>query len=62
MHQTGDQEVTGLSHVWQHSFVQTDHEIFSMLIFSLLVIQEGQLSVCDKRMCTNTARLVKFTV
>ena len=28
-----------------HSFVDIDHEIFSMVILSLLLIQEGQLSV-----------------
>ena len=28
----------------QHSFVEIDHEIFSMVILSLLLIQEGQLS------------------
>ena len=30
----------------QHSFEETDHEIFSTVILSLLLIQEGQLSVC----------------
>ena len=39
---------------WQHSFVESDHEIFSMVIRSLLLIQEGQLSVSGKRMCTST--------
>ena len=29
-----------------------DHEIFSTVILSLLLIQEGQLSVSGKRMCT----------
>ena len=29
-----------------------DHEIFSMVILSLPLIQEGQLSVSDERMCT----------
>ena len=29
----------------QHSFVKIDHEIFSTVILSLLLIQEGQLSV-----------------
>ena len=29
-----------------------DHEIFSAVILSLLLIQEGQLSVSGKRMCT----------
>ena len=50
---TGDQEVAG----WtppdrQHSFVKIDHEIFSTIILSLLLIQEGQLSVSGKRMHT----------
>ena len=36
----------------QHSFVDIDHEIFSTVILSLLLIQEGQLSVSGKRMCT----------
>ena len=35
----------------QHSFVEIDHEIFSMVIFSLPLIQEGQLSVSGKRIC-----------
>ena len=29
-----------------------DHEIFSTVILSLPLIQEGQLSVSDERMCT----------
>ena len=29
----------------QHSFVEIDHEIFSTVILSLPLIQEGQLSV-----------------
>ena len=37
---------------WQHSFVEIDHEIFSTVILSLLLIQEGQLSVSGERMCT----------
>ena len=36
----------------QHSFVETDHEIFSTVILSLQLIQEGQLSVSGERMCT----------
>ena len=36
----------------QHSFVEIDHEIFSMVILSLPLIQEGQLSVSGDRMCT----------
>ena len=36
----------------QHSFMEIDHEIFSTVILSLLLIQEGQLSVSGERMCT----------
>ena len=35
----------------QHSFI-IDHEIFSTVILSLPLIQEGQLSVSGERMCT----------
>ena len=35
---------------WQHSFMESDHEIFSTVILSLQLIQEGQLS--GERMCT----------
>ena len=35
----------------QHSFLEIDREIFSMVILSLLLIQEGQLSVYGERMC-----------
>ena len=34
----------------QHSFMEIDHEIFSTVILSLPLIQEGQLSVSGKRM------------
>ena len=37
---------------WQHSFVEIDQEIFSTVILSLSLIQEGQLSVSGERMCT----------
>ena len=36
----------------QHSFVEIDHEIFSTVILSLPLIQEGQLSVSGGKMCT----------
>ena len=36
----------------QHSSVEIDHEIFSKVILSLPLIQEGQLSVSGERMCT----------
>ena len=40
---TGDQEVVGSTprRGRQHSFVEIDHEIFSMVILSLPLIQEG---------------------
>ena len=37
---------------WRHSFVEIDHEIFSTVILSLPLIQEGELSVSGERMCT----------
>ena len=36
----------------QHSFVEIDHEIFSTVILSLPLIQEGQLSISGERKCT----------
>ena len=38
--------------VRQHSFLEIDREIFSVVILSLPLIQEGQLSVSGERMCT----------
>ena len=52
---TGDQEVASRldpRRGRQHSFVEIDREIFSTVILSLLLIQEGQLSVSGERMCT----------
>ena len=51
---TGDQKVAGSTPRLgrQHSFVEIDHEIFSTVILSLPLIQEGQLSVSGERMCT----------
>ena len=40
--------------VWQHSFVDIDHGIFSTVILSLPLIQEGHLSVSGVRMCIST--------
>ena len=42
---TEDQEVAGSTPPRQHSFVEIDHEIFSTVILSLSLIQEGQLSI-----------------
>ena len=36
----------------QHSFMEIDHEIFSTGVLSLPLIQEGQLSISDERLCT----------
>ena len=38
-------------HVRHHPFVDIGHEITSMVIVSLPLIQEGQLSVTDERRC-----------
>ena len=43
----------------QHSFVEINHEKFSTVILSLLLIQEGQLSVSGKRMCTILVNLLE---
>ena len=52
-HSTGDQEVAGSTPAcWQHSIMEIDHEIFSVVILSLPLIQEGQLSVSGERVCT----------
>ena len=40
------------SPVWHHSFLEIDHKIFSMVILSLLLIQEGKLSVTCEEICT----------
>ena len=52
---TGDQEVAGSVPAGsrQHSVMEIDHEIFYMVILSLLLIQEGQLSVSGQKMCTS---------
>ena len=53
---TGDQEVAGSvpARSSNISFVEMDHEMFSTIIVSLPLIQEGQLSVSGERMCTST--------
>ena len=52
--QTGDQEVVGSILVGYHSFMEFDHEMFSMVILFLPLIQEGQLLISVERICTNT--------
>ena len=48
---TGDQEVASLIPAVSSDILswKFEHEIFSSVILSLLLIQEGQLSVSDKR-------------
>ena len=53
MRLTGDQEVAGSTPAEVgNTFVEIDHEIFSTIILSPPLNQEGQLSVSGKRMCT----------
>ena len=40
--------------VRQHSFVEIDNEIFSTVILSLPLIQEGQLPVSGEKIFTST--------
>ena len=50
---TVDQEVASSTPPGlQHSFVEIDHEIFSTVVLSLPLIQDGQMSVSGGRMCT----------
>ena len=43
----------------QHSLVEIDHEIFSTVILSFPLIQEGQLSVSGERMCALLVNLLE---
>ena len=48
---TGDQEVAGLTLPRLATFFRgDDHEVFSMVILSLPLIEEGQLSVSGETM------------
>ena len=50
---TGDQEVAGSTPAEVGNILSwINHEIFSTVILSLPLIQEGQLSVSGERMCT----------
>ena len=51
-HPTGDQEVVGSTLAVLATFFRGDHEIFSTVILSFPLIQEGQLSVSGERVCT----------
>ena len=53
MHPTGGQEVVGSTPARLATFFHgDDYEIFSVIILSLPLSQEGQLSVSCKRLCT----------
>ena len=52
-----DQEVEGSTPALLATFFCGDYEIFTTVILSLVRIQEGQLSVSSKRMCTLVNRL-----
>ena len=57
---TGDYEVAGSTPAGLATFfMEIDHEIFSTVILSHPLIQEGQLSVSGKRMCTVLLNLLE---
>ena len=57
---TGDQEVAGSTPPGlQHFFVDIDHELFSTVILSLSLIQEGQSSLSVERMCAVLVKLLE---
>ena len=49
---TGDQEVVDSTLPRLATFFHGDYEIFSSVVLSLPLIQEGQLSVSGERVCT----------
>ena len=56
VHPTVDQEVaSSIFESCPTTFLDSDHEIFSMVSLSLMLIQDGQLSVFGERICTNTS-------
>ena len=54
---TGDQEVA--APVRQDSFMEIDHEIFSLVILSLPLIQEGKWPVSGERRCTILVNVIE---
>ena len=55
-----DPGVLSLIVAWSHTFVEVDHEIFSMVIL-LPLIQEGLVSV-TRRMVNHLVKLAQETV
>ena len=51
---TADPGVTSLILVQSHTFIGIDHEIISLVIFLLLLILEGLLSVTSESTCTES--------
>ena len=51
--QTVDSEVASLILARSHTFVEIDHQIISMVILLLLLIQEDLLPVTSESVCTN---------
>ena len=47
-----DPEIGSSISALSHTFMEMDHEIFSMVILPLPLIQEGLLSVTSESMCT----------
>ena len=43
-----DPEAMSLMLAWSYAFIEFDHEILSTVIFLLLLIQEGLVSVTNK--------------
>ena len=55
-HQAGDQDVAGSIPAVSGNILlwKIDHDLFSTVILSFRLIQEGQLSVSGERKCTST--------
>ena len=45
--------------MYDYLIMEADHGIFSMVILSLQLIQEGKLSVSGERMSTNTSEWLR---
>ena len=51
--------VGSIRRVQQHSSMEIDREMFSAVILSLPLIQEGTLSDSGERVCTNIGKLCR---
>ena len=60
VHETEDEEAADSTPAGSATFfLEINHEIFSLVILSLLLIQEEHLSVSGKRMCTILANCLE---